>query len=136
LLPYVFETTYQETELIENYKDEINNCGFELNELSSNTYVLRSVPACLSQMNLKSFVGELLFNLKSGKLSKSNFIKSTIMQSACKAAVKGDMDLCEQDITYIIEKLGQTSELFCPHGRPIVIRITKTEIEKWFKRIV
>ncbi len=136
LLPYIFETTYGETELIEKCRGEIEACGFELDTLSGNSFCLRGVPACLSEMNLKGFVGDLLYNLKMGRLSKTDFIKSTVMQCACKAAVKGQTDLSEPDIAYIIEKLGETRELFCPHGRPIVIRITRAELEKWFKRIV
>lgn len=136
LVPYVFEVNFREHELIENNIFPLKECGFELEEYSGNAFCLRSVPAVLDGINLKEFVGNLVEILDSGKLKRSEFAKSAIMQCACKAAIKGDMDLSDFDVSYIMEQLKSTKELFCPHGRPIVIKISKTEIEKWFKRIV
>jgi len=136
LVPYIFDTTFSESEILSEHAEILKNCGFEIDSLSGDAYSLRSIPACLSQMNLQVFVSDLLSVLKNGRIAKSDFIKSTVMQTACKAAVKANMDLSEFDVDYILEKLASTNELFCPHGRPIVIKITKTELEKWFKRIV
>ena len=59
------------------------------------------------------------------------------MQSACKAATKGEDDLSDGEIKELLSQIAkETTELFCPHGRPIAITLTRREIEKWFKRIV
>ena len=59
------------------------------------------------------------------------------MQMACKASVKGGDVLSKIEIDYLLKKIkDETQVLLCPHGRPIVVEITKKQIEKWFKRIV
>jgi DNA mismatch repair protein MutL len=59
------------------------------------------------------------------------------MQTACKSAIKGEDDLSQSEINILVEQIfSQISELFCPHGRPIAVKLSKKEIEKWFKRIV
>ena len=59
------------------------------------------------------------------------------MQHSCKSAIKGGNDLSKQEIEMLFSQMNDEKiPLFCPHGRPIAVRVTKTEIEKWFKRIV
>ena len=59
------------------------------------------------------------------------------MQMACKSAIKGGDDLSKDEIKILLKDMGDNNVvLFCPHGRPVLVRITKKEIEKWFKRIV
>jgi len=59
------------------------------------------------------------------------------MQKSCKAAVKGGNDLSLSEVKKLFEDMtNEKIPLFCPHGRPIAIRVSKTEVEKWFKRIV
>ena len=59
------------------------------------------------------------------------------MQMACKSAIKGGDDLSKSEINLLLSEMGNNNVvLFCPHGRPVVVRITKSEVEKWFKRIV
>ena len=59
------------------------------------------------------------------------------MQMACKSAIKGGDDLTKDEVKKLfVDMQANGVVLFCPHGRPVVVRITKAEIEKWFKRIV
>ena len=59
------------------------------------------------------------------------------MQHSCKTAVKAGDKLSPSEVEHLIREIDQTSmQLQCPHGRPVVIKITHKEIEKWFKRIV
>ena len=58
------------------------------------------------------------------------------MQKACKHAIKAGDKLSLADIDALMAKIKGNFGLRCPHGRPIAVKITKTEIEKWFKRIV
>ena len=95
LAPYIFDVTFSESEILNEYAQTLKDCGFEIDSLSGDAYVLRSIPACLSQMNLQVFISDLFLMLKNGRFSKSEFIKSAIMQTACKAAVKGNKDLSE-----------------------------------------
>lgn len=137
LFPYIFDVDYAESELIDEHEREIIDLGFGLNKLSGNSYSLSYIPLILSGMDFRQFVSSLIDLLKQNKLSKLGIMKNEVMQSACKAAIKGDTDITESDINLLISDICEGRiELFCPHGRPIAIRIDKTEIEKWFKRIV
>ena len=64
-------------------------------------------------------------------------MKNALMQTACKAAIKGEMNITDDDAKLLIDDICKKRiDLFCPHGRPIAVKLKKTEIEKWFKRIV
>ena len=63
--------------------------------------------------------------------------REKLMQTACKSAVKGDDDLKDSEIECLLKQMSDDmKELFCPHGRPAAIKLSRYEIEKWFKRIV
>ena len=137
LLPYIFDVSYSEAELIDSHLSEIRSLGFTLERLSGNSYSLSSVPLALSDMDLSGFVSDMTELLKRGSFGKSALLKNSLMQSACKAAIKGETDITDDDAKLLIRDICERRiELFCPHGRPIAVRIKKTEIEKWFKRIV
>lgn len=137
LFPYIFDVDYAESELIDEHESEIAELGFGLNKLSGNSYSLSYIPLILSGMDFREFTASLVELLKNNRLSKLNIIKNEVMQSACKAAIKGETDISESDVRLLINDICEGRiELFCPHGRPIAVRIAKTEIEKWFKRIV
>ena len=137
MFPYVFDVNYSDAELIDSHIDEIKTIGFELRRLSGNTYSLSSVPLILSDMDLSEFVPELIAQLERGKFGKLSFLKNALMQSACKAAIKGETDITDDDAKLLVKDICEKRiALFCPHGRPIAVRLKKSEIEKWFKRIV
>ena len=137
LIPYVFDVDHNEAELIDSHLDEIKSVGFELNKLSGNTYSLSAVPMILCDIDMSGFVYELIDLLKRDRFGKLPFIKNSLMQSACKAAIKGEMDITDDDAKLLIRDIKEKHiDLFCPHGRPIAVKLKKTEIEKWFKRIV
>ena len=75
--------------------------------------------------------------LNKSKITEAELVKDNLMQMACKSAIKGGDDLSQAEIKILLSGMGNSNVvLFCPHGRPVVVRITKKEIEKWFKRIV
>ena len=63
-------------------------------------------------------------------------LKEKIAQKACKASIKAGDKLSKNDTEILLNMLKGNLGLKCPHGRPICVKISKTEIEKWFKRIV
>lgn len=137
LVPYIFTVTPIESELLKNRIDEINSCGFTLSELSGRTYSLSAVPLICAGLENERFVSMILDGLNKLKYKKSDFVKDILMQAACKAAVKGTDKLHDTEINYLLNQYTQNNKvLLCPHGRPLIIQITKSEIEKWFKRTV
>ncbi|MCI9518951.1 MAG: DNA mismatch repair endonuclease MutL [Clostridia bacterium] len=137
LVPYIFTVTPIEDELLKSKLDEINSCGFVITELSGRTYSLSSVPLICAGLKNEHFVALILDGLNRLKYKKSDFVKDILMQSACKAAVKGDSRLDDTEISYLLKQYNLNNRvLLCPHGRPLIVKITKSEIEKWFKRTV
>lgn len=137
LLPYVFKLTPKEGELLRQRLQEINECGFEINELSGGAFSLSAVPMLCSDMKKESFVSMILDGLSDMRYRRTDFVKDILMQSACKAAIKGEDKLAESEIEYLIKQFEAGDKvLMCPHGRPLVVKISKSEIEKWFKRVI
>ena len=69
-------------------------------------------------------------------ISKSDTIREYLAKSACKAAIKGNYILNNDEIKVLVNQITEGHVLLCPHGRPIFVEVSKKEIEKWFKRIV
>ena len=137
LLPYVFEVSHSEYDMIENSIEELLRAGFIISPFGGNSFSLSGVPSMCYDINLKEFVSLLLEKINENKIKKSEFVKEAVAQSACKAAVKGKEDLTAVEIDSLISAMSKNGGvLLCPHGRPTVIQIKRSEIEKWFKRIV
>ncbi|WP_251612646.1 DNA mismatch repair endonuclease MutL [Pumilibacter muris] len=134
LLPYIFDVTPTEAIILSENLEQINSCGFKIDKLHGNSFSLYALPVCCCEMNFKKFISDLMNDITSKK-NRSDFIKESLMQAACKSAVKGEMDLTQNEIDSLITDMQKSgSAKFCPHGRPTVIKFSKYELEKFFKR--
>ena len=137
LFPYVLTLNPLESNIIEENLETMQELGFDINEFGNNTYKVNAVPAIVSEMNFDNFFNEFLSDTKNTLKKSSDLIKDYLMQHSCKSAIKGGNDLTDSEINQLFNQMGKEKiALFCPHGRPIAIRISKSEVEKWFKRIV
>ena len=137
IIPHVLELNAMEKDFIEENFHVLEGFGFELEEFGVNSYKVSSVPLILADINLKTFFDNFLKEISvNSTLKKEEILKDYLAKNACKNAVKANDKLHQNEIEKLISILKTTKILLCPHGRPIIIEITKTEIEKWFKRIV
>lgn len=137
LFPYVLSLNPLESNIIEENLETMQELGFDISEFGNNTYKVNAVPAIVSEMNFDAFFNEFLSDNKNTLKKSSDLIKDYLMQHSCKNAIKGGNDLTDSEINQLFNQMGKEKiALFCPHGRPIAIRISKSEVEKWFKRIV
>ena len=137
LIPYLFELNHTEAQFIENNLAMLDELGFSVSHFGGNAYRVDEVPADLQNINLKDFFDEILANLGSYKDIKiEEVFKDKLATTACKHAVKGGMQLTDQEIEGLIKMMDGDMGLKCPHGRPVCVTLTKHEIEKMFKRIV
>lgn len=138
LIPYTFSVTTDEFNLILDNKSTLAKFGFEIEEFGENTFAIKGVPARCGEINISSFLSTLLSDIANKRtIDNLAIFKDKLMQNACKSAIKGDMDISNNEIkTLVMDMLKNNGVLYCPHGRPIVVKISKTEVEKWFKRIV
>lgn len=138
LLPYVLSLSAEDCLTIEANLDAIRSVGFEIEEFGDNSYKISAVPAIVDGIDFDKFFAMFLADkLNKNKITEADLLKDNLMQMACKSAVKGGDDLSSSEIELLLKEMKEKNVvLFCPHGRPIVVRLSKGEIEKWFKRIV
>lgn len=136
--PIVLTLTGQEESRLKEYWDILESMGFEMEEFGGSEYCLRGVPVDLYGCSEKEMFLELLDELESD-VSRRNprLVEERIATMACKAAVKGNTRLSREEAQRLIDELLTLDNPYnCPHGRPTIITISKTEMEKKFKRIV
>lgn len=139
LSPVVVEVTNQEVKLIEENKEKLFRLGFSFENFGNNSIILRSVPVKLSDnASIKeSFLDILDFLLADRKKENILIEEEALYTLACKAAVKANKKLDELEIKKLLDDLSKIDNPYtCPHGRPTIVKITKYELEKMFKRIV
>jgi len=138
LTPVVIELTNQEIAFIEEEKELLNKFGFIFESFGNNSIILRSIPVSDVSVGIKEAFLEIVdFLMSKGKKYDRIIEEEALYRIACKSAVKANKKLDEIEIKGILDKLNVLENPYtCPHGRPTVIKITKYEFEKMFKRIV
>ncbi len=137
LVPFTLTLNAFEADFIRERKEDIRALGFDLEESTENTFEVSAVPVDMQSINLSTFFNDILGDISGFRgIKLAELLKDKLAMSACKAAVKGGMDLTQEEIDKLFEMMDGNMGLKCPHGRPVVTKITKTELEKMIKRIV
>ncbi len=136
-VPFVMQLSPFESNFIRDHLSFLDEIGFTVREPKERYFEITEVPADLQRIDLKRFMHGLLAEINGYRAIRlEHIIRDKIASEACKAAVKGGMDLTRAEIDRLIILMDGNMGLRCPHGRPIVVKMTKTQIEKMFKRIV
>lgn len=137
LTAQIVSVTPQERERLQSYRQEIEAAGFEIEPFGEDAYQIRAVPMVLGQPQAKAMFVELLDRLGELRvLATQERRREAILQMACKRAVKGGDALTEAEIASLIRQMQEVdAPPTCPHGRPLVVRLTRGELERRFKRI-
>lgn len=136
LVPYIVEVNPKEFDMLYELTDTLNAMGFDVSYFDDKSFKVYAVPDDFQGMNFSGFFKDILTDEKLKTESIPTIIQEQLMQKACKSAVKAGQLLSYSEVDALMGELKNNFGLKCPHGRPIAIKITKTEIEKWFKRIV
>ncbi len=137
LVPYTLTLNAFESAFIRENITAIRDLGFTLDENKENVFEVSEIPVDLQNINLDAFFNDILGDVSGYRAIKlEHLLKDKLASAACKAAVKGGMDLTREEIDALLTLMDGDMGLKCPHGRPVVVKLTKTEIEKMFKRIV
>lgn len=136
--PIVVELQPRDLELVHQEKELLNKLGYVFEEFGNNSIILREVPVILGQPEARQLFIDIVEKLKDKELiNKISLKEENIIMMACKAAVKAMDNLSEKEIHKLFDDLKITENPYtCPHGRPVIIAITKTQLEKMFKRIM
>lgn len=137
LLPQVLDLAVDDYAVWLENEAVFQAAGFAIEAFGERTLNVREVPLFLSGSNAESYFKSILDNLKNlGKGTSQEIRYLRIATAACKASVKANDELTLPEMQHLLEDLRYLKEPFtCPHGRPTMIRFTRTEIEKMFRRI-
>ena len=137
LIPYIQSVNSKEMDYLLELKDDLESIGFGIDQFSPTDIRISYVPLLMKDINIKKFVDDLLNDMNNLKPKVAYELDSYLMKTACRSAVKAGEKLSELQIQSLLKNLDINKPvLLCPHGRPIVTVIQKSQIEKWFKRIV
>ena len=138
IVPAVIDLTIDDYSYYEENIDVFKEAGFILEEFGGTSLALKEVPYFLGKLNPQKLFLEILDNLKNLGSGKTSDVKHlAIATKACKAAIKGNDRLEPNEMVKLIEDLRYIDDPFhCPHGRPVIIKFTSTDIDKKFRRIV
>ena len=137
MVAQVVHVTPQDAVKIEAYREDIQAAGFDIEPFGDDAYQIRAVPNVLGVPQTKSAFLDMVDRLGELRvLSTAQKRRDAILQMACKKAVKGGDKLTMEEIKpLLVDILRTNAPPTCPHGRPLVVVLERTEIEKRFKRI-
>ncbi len=138
LEPVVVQLQPFELDAIKSKEELLTRIGFDFEDFGNNSTIIRGIPYAVGDCSPRDVFIELTQKLQeSVKLVSTPLADEIIHTIACKAAIKANKKLDEKEVNQLLTELSNTGRRYtCPHGRPTVIRLTKYEIEKMFKRIV
>ena len=137
LVPFVLSLNGQEFAFLEKNFGVLHELGFEVEEFGDASVRVTAVPADLKDVDLAAFFGEVLSSMESLRAIRlADILKDKLATAACKAAVKGGETLTPDEVRALLKEMDGDTGMKCPHGRPAVVRMKKSEFEKLFKRIV
>jgi DNA mismatch repair protein MutL len=137
LLPETIDLTPAQAEAFQLVEGELESLGFGLMRLSGRTVAIKSIPTDLPASQARNLFAEILDTIDASKRggAKSTLRDDIAASLACKAAVKINMKLTPEKMQWLIDRLLiTTSPTTCPHGRPIILRLTMKDIERGFHR--
>ena len=137
LLPYNISVNSQEEQFVLDKLEILRSIGFDIEPFGKSTFKISAIPSILPDLNVTDFFTSFLSELNNWASIKSiDIVKDKLAETACKHAVKGGDDLSKNELISLIGNLGENVTKQCPHGRPFLMKFSRREIEKWFKRIV
>jgi len=137
LIPHELELTAREKEIVLQKGNQLTRFGIELDHFGGNTFLLRSVPAMLKDVQWNIFLSELITELGEKELEEYAVLNKVLTIMACHGAIRAGYHMKHEEMSNLLSELGETDlPTNCPHGRPTFKHFTYSEIEKMFKRIV
>jgi DNA mismatch repair protein MutL len=137
LVPHKMELSAREKRVVQEKGDRLSRFGIELEHFGGHTFLLRSVPALLENVEWDSFLSEFLAELEENEPGEDALFDRALTVMACHGAIRAGYRMTDEEITHLFRQLEEMDlPTNCPHGRPIFKHFTYYEIEKMFKRVI
>ena len=133
LIPQKIEVTAVEKSIILENQETLSEFGFDIDQFSDNEMLLRAVPAFDFREDVKNVFHKLLEDLKDENEIK-DLRENIIISMSCKGAVKAGQKLDMGEMQNMVRRLHEVGKYTCPHGRPIIVKLTKNDLDKMFGR--
>ena len=138
--PIILSLSMVQQQAVEENLELLESLGYQIENFGGKEYAVNGVPANLPNVGSKDLLIEIIDSMTteiSGKGRTPQMLKEKIASMSCKAAVKGNNKLPREEVEELLKELMTLENPYhCPHGRPTMISMTKSELEKKFKRIV
>ncbi|WP_262314916.1 DNA mismatch repair endonuclease MutL [Lacticaseibacillus parakribbianus] len=137
LVPLVLDYPASDAVAIRAHRAVLEGVGVFLEDFGQNTFEVRQHPTWMQAGREEATIRELIdWVLKDGKVTVAQFREKAAIMISCKRAIKANHHLDAPQAKALIEKLAQVENPFnCPHGRPVLVHFSNTDLEKMFKRI-
>mgnify|MGYP001482011539 FL=1 len=138
LLPVTIEAVQQQLATFDRHIDLFEKIGFDIENFGGSTILVRAVPPILSTRLVTTAVVDLLDQLAESESSEIDMLEiqdDALIMLSCRSAVKAGDKLTMEEMISLIKELSQANHPFnCPHSRPIIIKMSKSELESRFHR--
>lgn len=138
LIPIVLKYAANELLLLKEALPSLIKFGFEIEEFGGQSLVVRSIPVWAQKLDAKLIVETILHQIiLDNKVDIGKLRESVAIMMSCKGSIKANQYINNYEIKELLQSLCYCEQPYtCPHGRPIIVKITKYEIEKLFKRVM
>ena len=137
LIPLMFDFSVEEAAEVRNNLEKFEELGIVFEEFGDNSYVVREFPGWIEEdeeQMIKIIVEKVLRN---NNITFNELRNDAIAMASCKMSIKANQVLTDVEMNKVISDLYECNNPFtCPHGRPIITKMEKKDLEKMFKRIV
>jgi DNA mismatch repair protein MutL len=139
LTPLNFRLTPVQFAAVSTYQETLAGLGFEIEPFGGTDVLLRTVPEVWEGLDIAQLSEQLFESLAADKPPRdaAEALRERVVMQACKAAIKANHHLSHAEMDALCQALSDLEDPFhCPHGRPVLIRLTSHDLEKEFRRIV
>ena len=133
LLPLKLEVTQIERNIIFENINIFNDFGFDIDEFSEKEILIRAVPAFDFRDSIENVFLQLLLDLKN-EVEIKDLRENIIISMSCKGAVKAGQKLDMFEMQNMVRRIHEVGKYTCPHGRPIIVKLSKNDLDKMFGR--
>ena len=138
MVPLKMELPAYEINLVLEKEDEFAKLGITFEQFGTNTLLIRNIPVWIPSDLQSEYLNDIFSNvINNKKANRSVILDELAMTMSCKKSIKANMNISLEEVNELLRKLDECKNPFtCPHGRPTIIKFTKYEIEKLFKRVI
>lgn len=132
LMPIKIMVSPKELAIIKENIDEFIKSGFEIESFGGNEILIRSIPSINFNDSIENIFREMIDSIQNKRYK--DIRESILISMSCKGAIKAGHKLNQHEMEIMVRKIHEVGEYTCPHGRPIIVKISLVELEKMFKR--